>query len=69
MGVQAGRRARCSTTTPPAAREALVTVETSAREALTELRQLLETLRTPDAETPAIDGAPGFDPRARRPRE
>jgi signal transduction histidine kinase len=36
-----------------AAREALVTVETSARDALTELRQLLETLRTPDAETPA----------------
>lgn len=38
---------------PAAARAALGTVEHSAREALTELRQLLETLRTPDADTPA----------------
>ena len=35
-----------------AARGALVTVEQSARDALVELRQLLETLRTPDADTP-----------------
>ena len=37
---------------PAAARGALVTVEQSARDALVELRQLLDTLRTPDAETP-----------------
>ena len=53
MGVQAGAARTVLDDDTAAAREALVTVETSAREALTELRQLLETLRTPDADTPA----------------
>lgn len=53
MGVQAGAARTVLDADPTAARAALVTVESSAREALTELRQLLETLRTPDADTPA----------------
>jgi len=53
MGVQAGAARTVLDHDPASARDALVTVETSAREALTELRQLLETLRTPDADTPA----------------
>ncbi len=53
MGVQAGAARTVLDADPAAARAALVTVESSAREALTELRQLLETLRTPDADTPA----------------
>lgn len=52
MGVQAGAARAVLDRDPAAARAALVTVEESAREALTELRQLLETLRTPDADTP-----------------
>ena len=53
MGVQAGAARTVLDHDAAAAREALVTVESSARDALTELRQLLETLRTPDADTPA----------------
>ena len=53
MGVQAGAARTVLDRDPAAARAALGTVEHSAREALTELRQLLETLRTPDADTPA----------------
>ncbi len=53
MGVQAGAARTVLERDPAAAREALQTVEQSARGALVELRQLLETLRTPDAETPA----------------
>ncbi|MBD3758621.1 MAG: sensor histidine kinase [Microbacterium sp.] len=53
MGVQAGAARTVLDRDPAAARAALRTVEHSAREALTELRQLLETLRTPDADTPA----------------
>ena len=53
MGVQAGAARTVLDRDPAAARAALGTVEHSAREALTELRQLLETLRMPDADTPA----------------
>lgn len=53
MGVQAGAARTVLDHDADAARDALVTVESSAREALVELRQLLETLRTPDADTPA----------------
>lgn len=53
MGVQAGAARAVLERDPAAARAALQTVEQSARSALVELRQLLETLRTPDAETPA----------------
>ena len=52
MGVQAGAARAVLDRDPAAARGALVTVEQSARDALVELRQLLETLRTPDADTP-----------------
>jgi len=51
MGVQAGAARTVLERDPEAARTALVGVETSARAALQELRQLLETLRTPAAET------------------
>lgn len=52
MGVQAGAARTVLDRSPDAARTALASVETSAREALTELRQLLDTLRTPQADTP-----------------
>ena len=47
MGVQAGAARAVLEKDPDAARTALVSVEASARSALHELRQLLETLRTP----------------------
>ena len=51
MGVQAGAARAVLERDPGAARTALLRVEASARSALVELRQLLETLRTPaDAE-------------------
>jgi len=52
MGVQAGAGRAVLDRDPAAARGALQAVEQSARDALVELRQLLETLRTPDADTP-----------------
>ncbi|NYE18336.1 sensor histidine kinase [Microbacterium immunditiarum] len=52
MGVQAGAARAVLDRDPDAAREALLGVEASARSALDELRQLLETLRTPSGETP-----------------
>jgi len=52
MGVQAGAARAVLDRDPASARAALQSVEQSAREALDELRQLLETLRTPDADTP-----------------
>ena len=51
MGVQAGAARMVLERDPEAARTALGGVEASARSALDELRQLLETLRTPDAAT------------------
>lgn len=52
MGVQAGAARTVLDRDPEAARRALTVVEESARASLTELRQLLETLRTPDAAAP-----------------
>ncbi|REC97731.1 signal transduction histidine kinase [Microbacterium sp. AG157] len=57
MGVQAGVARSLLTRDPDAARETLSSVESSARTSLHELRQLLETLRTPDADA-APDTAP-----------
>jgi len=52
MGVQAGAARAVLDRDPVASRTALSGIEASAREALDELRNLLDTLRTPDAETP-----------------
>ncbi|WP_394289085.1 sensor histidine kinase [Microbacterium sp.] len=52
MGVQAGAARTVLDRDPDAARTALAGVESSARSALTDLRQLLETLRTPDSDAP-----------------
>ncbi len=55
MGVQAGAARAVLARDPAAAEVALSAVEQSARDALTELRQLLDTLRTPsttDADAP-----------------
>ena len=57
MGVQAGAARAVLDRDPEAARSALAGVEDSARGALTDLRNLLDTLRTPDAET--AGDAPG----------
>ena len=55
MGVQAGAARAVLDADPAATRRALSGIETSAREALDELRHLLGTLRTPDE--PVIEGA------------
>jgi len=52
MGVQAGAARAVLERDPAAARTALLGIESSARSALTELRQLLETLRTPSVADP-----------------
>ncbi|CAL4861064.1 sensor histidine kinase [Microbacterium sp. MM2322] len=52
MGVQAGAARTVLERDSDAARTALTGVETSARQALSELRQLLETLRTPETDAP-----------------
>ena len=52
MGVQAGAARAVMEKDPEAARTALAGVEASARSALEDLRHLLETLRTPEGETP-----------------
>ncbi|QKJ20822.1 sensor histidine kinase [Microbacterium hominis] len=52
MGVQAGAARAVMDADPDAARDALRGVEDSARSALTELRQLLETLRGPGIDAP-----------------
>ena len=51
MGVQAGAARAVLERDPDAARSALLGVEDSARSALVDLRQLLETLRTPVGDT------------------
>ncbi len=51
MGVQAGAARAVLDRDPAAARESLLSVEQSARSALTELRQLLETLRSSEDDT------------------
>ena len=53
MGVQAGAARAVLERDPEAARGALLGIESSARSALTELRQLLETLRTPQGAEPS----------------
>ncbi|MCR2762867.1 sensor histidine kinase [Microbacterium sp. zg.B48] len=53
MGVQAGAARAVLERDPDAARRALRGIESSARSALTELRQLLETLRTSPGADPA----------------
>lgn len=55
MGVQAGAARAVMDRDPDAAKTALVGVEGSARSALAELRQLLETLRGPGGES--VDGS------------
>lgn len=66
MGVQAGAARTVWDTNPDAARRALGDIEQAAREALSELRKLLETLRTPvdddpsDASTVGLDALPGL---------
>ncbi len=65
MGVQAGAARSVMTKHPEQARALLEAVENSARASLGELRQLLETLRTPG--TSDVDPAPvahGIDSRA-----
>lgn len=58
MGVQAGAARTVLGRDPEAAQAALSIVEESARDALTELRQLLDTLRTPaSADTEAPSGS------------
>lgn len=53
MGVQAGAARAVLVRDPETARAALRGVESSARDALSELRQLLETLRTPAGDEPS----------------
>lgn len=57
MGVQAGVARSLLSRDPDAARDTLASIEGSARESLHELRQLLETLRSPGSEA-APDTAP-----------
>lgn len=52
MGVQAGAARTVLDRDPAAARTALAGIETSARAAIDDLHHLLDTLRTPDADTP-----------------
>ncbi len=57
MGVQAGVARSLLSRDPDAARETLASIEGSARASLHELRQLLETLRSPDSDA-SPDTAP-----------
>jgi signal transduction histidine kinase len=58
MGVQAGAARSVMPKDPDHAREILEGVESSARQSLAELRQLLATLRTPDGSDHEPDTAP-----------
>jgi signal transduction histidine kinase len=68
MGVQAAAARRVLAVDPPAASSALSSVESSAREAVTEMRALLGTLRQGDraasepgrAPEPSVDAIPGL---------
>jgi signal transduction histidine kinase len=68
MGVQAAAARRVLAVDPPAASSALSSVESSAREAVTEMRALLGTLRQSDragpepgrAPEPSVDAVPGL---------
>ena len=63
MGVQAGAARRALDKDPELAREALQTVESTARTAIGELRGLLGVLRAEDADEPAEthEASPGLD--------
>lgn len=61
MGVQAGAARTVWDTDPDAARRALADIEQSARDALNELRQLLETLRTPTDDAPGDGSTVGIE--------
>jgi signal transduction histidine kinase len=69
MGVQAGAARRQLTRDPARAAEALGAVETSARDAVEELQQILTTLRDDDtesaAESPSTRGVGQLEPLAR----
>ena len=61
MVVQAGAARRVLETSPDQAKEALVTVESTGRQALVEMRRLLGVLRTEDDATGALEPQPGID--------
>lgn len=61
MGVQAGAARMVADRDPAAAKEILGGIESSAREAISELHHLLETLRSSDAETDDAPSTVGLD--------
>jgi signal transduction histidine kinase len=61
MGVQAGAARLVIEQDPEGARQLLTGIETSARDAIRELHQLLETLRTPGGETAEAASTLGLD--------
>jgi signal transduction histidine kinase len=65
IAVQAGGARRLVHTRPDTAVEALATIETTARDTLTELRQLLGVLRSEDATEATHEPQPGLDDVAR----
>ena len=58
MGVQAGAARAVMAINPDASAQALLGIESSARTAISELHQLLETLRTPGGEPLSADTSP-----------
>jgi signal transduction histidine kinase len=65
IAVQAGGARRLVHTKPDTAVEALATIETTARDTLTELRQLLGVLRSDDSGDASHEPQPGLDDVAR----
>ncbi|MFK4761922.1 sensor histidine kinase [Microbacterium sp. ZW T5_45] len=61
MGVQAGAARLVAESDPAASKQMLLGIESSARDAIHELRQLLETLRTPGGETTDAASTLGLD--------